>query len=250
MPQIIIDWIWNWHFWEVWLYPLLLNIWIFFSAIFIGNFLIKKFPHQPVSQPTTKITPTEYLSVCVTILINSIITSAGWYLWKNSWMQIDNSLTIKPLIDVIVLFCIMDFMMYWLHRVGHIKWLYPYVHVWHHRQEEPKPLSLFILNPFETSSFGVIWLVLLCFYESSWLGNSIYLTINLLFGLLGHLGVEVLPPTFLKNFLGRWFTTGSFHVQHHQDIEYNYGFYTLFWDKLFQTKAPYYEESFGKRLKK
>src|SRR5439155_24910664 len=96
-------------------------------------------------------------------------------------------------LDVLALLLTMDLLMYVFHRVAHHRWIYPIVHSTHHLYERPRPLSLFVLNPFEVIGFGGLWLALLCVYDATWWGMCIYLAINLIFGTVGHLGVEPLP---------------------------------------------------------
>jgi sterol desaturase/sphingolipid hydroxylase (fatty acid hydroxylase superfamily) len=38
--------------------------------------------------------------------------------------------------------------------------------------------------------------------------------------------------------------TATSHNQHHRTFSYNYGLYTLFWDRLFGTLHPRYSETF------
>jgi lathosterol oxidase len=63
---------------------------------------------------------------------------------------------------------------------------------------------------------------------------------------MGHLGVEPLPDWWARAPLLRCVTGGSFHARHHQDITCNFGFYTLFWDRLFRTLRSDYWARFGK----
>jgi sterol desaturase/sphingolipid hydroxylase (fatty acid hydroxylase superfamily) len=32
-----------------------------------------------------------------------------------------------------------------------------------------------------------------------------------------------------------YISTSTFHAEHHQDADHNFGFYTLIWDRLFVT---------------
>lgn len=119
------------------------------------------------------------------------------------------------------------------------------MHRLHHEYDRPRPLTLFILNPVENLSFGALWLIVIVVYPASWLGMSIYLTLNVLFGTVGHLGVEPLPSWWgrvpaLRNLAG-----STFHARHHQDLGCNFGFYTLLWDRLFGTLRKDYWQSLG-----
>ena len=76
-------------------------------------------------------------------------------------------------------------------------------------------------------------------------GLVIYLNLNLLFGTLGHCGVEPLPRALLRvpvlNLLG----TSTFHAEHHENKKYNFGFYTLIWDSLLGTLHPDYHSRYA-----
>jgi sterol desaturase/sphingolipid hydroxylase (fatty acid hydroxylase superfamily) len=135
--------------------------------------------------------------------------------------------------------------MYLLHRVAHIPVLYALLHKFHHQYDRPRPLTLFALSPVENLAFGGLWLMFISIYHASWLGMSLYLMLNVCFGAVGHLGVEPLPAGWVRRPVLRQFAGGSFHAQHHQDMRHNFGFYTLFWDRLFGTLRPDYERNYG-----
>jgi sterol desaturase/sphingolipid hydroxylase (fatty acid hydroxylase superfamily) len=101
-----------------------------------------------------------------------------------------------------------------------------------------------VLNPFETLGFGTLWLSLLVIYPAAWLSIIIYLTLNIVFGLVGHLGVEPMPGQWIRLPVSRYVSTSTFHAEHHLDKDHNYGFYTLIWDHLFGTLSPDYAHDF------
>jgi lathosterol oxidase len=72
----------------------------------------------------------------------------------------------------------------------------------------------------------------------------IYVGLNLYYGLVGHLGVELYPRWWAGHRLFGVFTTCTFHDQHHRDPAYNHGFYTTLWDRLFGTLHPNYQREF------
>ena len=65
-----------------------------------------------------------------------------------------------------------------------------------------------------------------------------YLSLNVIFGLLGHLGVEPLPRGLARVPGLRALTTSAFHAGHHVHTHGNYGFYTRVWDRLAGTMLP------------
>jgi sterol desaturase/sphingolipid hydroxylase (fatty acid hydroxylase superfamily) len=120
------------------------------------------------------------------------------------------------------------------------------MHRTHHRYDKPRPLNLFVLNPFEVLGFGALWLGVIIVYSSTWAGMLGYLALNLIFGTMGHLGVEPLPRAFMRLPVLRHLGTSTFHARHHQDGDVNFGFYTDLWDRLFKTLYRRYEQTFGR----
>jgi sterol desaturase/sphingolipid hydroxylase (fatty acid hydroxylase superfamily) len=110
--------------------------------------------------------------------------------------------------------------------------------------ERPRPLSLFVLHPVEVIGFGGLWLIVLLAYTSSIEAILVYLSLNLVFGLVGHLGVEPAPGGWIRAPGLRFVSTSTFHAEHHVDRGHNYGFYLLVWDRLFGTLSPDYRNDF------
>jgi sterol desaturase/sphingolipid hydroxylase (fatty acid hydroxylase superfamily) len=86
-------------------------------------------------------------------------------------------------------------------------------------------------------------------YPASWLGTCVYLTLNLAFGLVGHLGVEPFPRAWARWWLARHVGSSTFHAEHHVRQRYNFGFYTLIWDRLFGTLDPRYVADFEQGIR-
>ncbi|HMV42666.1 MAG TPA: sterol desaturase family protein [Leptospiraceae bacterium] len=240
------DWVWNWTFWELIFYSSILNLLIFVACIYTGRIFQKFFQknkaYELMAENFSKI---EIVFSISTVLINTIILLLGWVLWKNHFIKIktDDSMPII-VFDALVLFLSMDVCMYFFHRIAHNPFIFNLVHTTHHEFKNPKPVTLFVLNPFETIGFGVLWLILLCLYSSSWYGMIFYLNLNTLFGLIGHLGVEPFPSNWVRIPILSKITTGTFHILHHQNLDYNFGFYTTIWDELFNTTHPEYKSRF------
>ncbi len=221
------------------------NIIVFLCAIILGHLLAGRFRHKPVASAPDALSRMEIVLTATTILLNTVITLLGWYLWREGIIRFRGDVGIGVVIDVLVMIMVMDLAMYILHRAAHIPGIYRILHMTHHRYDRPRPLTLFVLNPFETLSFGLLWLLVIALYDASWAGMSIYLGLNVLFGVIGHLGVEPLPAAWRDLPLLRHLSTSTFHAQHHHDREHNFGFYTLLWDRLFGTLSPQYTDEFG-----
>jgi len=221
------------------------NVVVFGVTLASGHLLIALYRNRPVSEPPEPLSWAEIMLAGSCVVLNSGVAILGIILWRAGIIQVRFAFgVLTVLADLAVFFLAMDFAMYVLHRIAHLAWLYPFVHRTHHRYENPRPLTLFVLNPFETISFGFLWLMVISLYDASWLGMVLYLTLNLAFGLIGHLGVEPMPGAWLKIPVIRYISTSTFHAEHHQDKDHNYGFYTLIWDRLFGTLSPDYQQDF------
>jgi Delta7-sterol 5-desaturase len=226
-------------------WALLLNIGIFIASLVLGELLVRVFKRKAVAPPAPPITRKELLLAASTVLINALVLVIGAVLWRAGLITVRYDLhPLAVLLDALVLFLAMDLAMYVSHRLAHLRWFYLLLHATHHDYEYPRPLTLFVLNPFEAAGFGVLWVILLMIYPSTWLGIVIYLTLNVLFGLVGHLGVEPFPKAWVRLPLIRLISTSTFHAEHHGDRHHNFGFYTLIWDRLFGTISPDYLRDF------
>jgi len=101
-----------------------------------------------------------------------------------------------------------------------------------------------VLHPFEVLGFGALLIAVIWASHASQAAIPIYPTFNLIFGLIGHLGVEPAPPSWLYVPVLRAISTSTFHAEHHHDREHNFGFYTVIWDRLFGTLSPDYIHDF------
>ncbi|TGK00316.1 fatty acid hydroxylase family protein [Leptospira langatensis] len=211
------------------------NLLIFASSIYIGILFSERYADRRISPIPPPIEPKEVLFAVSTVLLNTIVTLFGLWLWRTGSIRFRSDTGVFAVLDILILLLVMDMGMYILHRIAHIRFIYPFAHSTHHRYDKPRPLTLFVLNPLEALGFGFLWLLVLCLYDFSWLGMSVYLGLNVAFGMVGHLGVEPLSEKWLRSTFFGVFTTSTFHARHHQDEEHNFGFYTSIWDRVFGT---------------
>jgi lathosterol oxidase len=209
------------------------NIIITISVLVIGNLLQQRFSSLPVK--VYRYTSREWIICAVTNILNTLVTYAGFWLWKSGYVVMDMSVSFFIIVDFLILFLAMDLLMYMFHYIIHKTFLYKAMHGLHHEAVDPKPIDLFVLHPIETLCFGGLWLLLLQLYSFNIYAIILYLTVNVIFGMLGHLGIEPLPEKIRANAFLKYFGTSTFHHQHHQDVQFNFGFYTTLWDRLFGT---------------
>jgi lathosterol oxidase len=227
------------------LWSLLGNVVMFVAALVAGEVLVRRYHDKANSAPPEPISRQELVFAAVCVVLNALVAVVGIVLWRAGIIQLRADGGLVPLlVDVVVLIVLMDFGMYVFHRVAHHPLLYPIIHLTHHLYENPRPLTLFVLNPFEVLGFGALLIVVIWLSQASQLGIVIYLAFNLIFGLVGHLGVEPAPDAWLKLPIIRTISTSTFHAEHHHDKAHNFGFYTVIWDRLFGTLSPDYVQDF------
>jgi sterol desaturase/sphingolipid hydroxylase (fatty acid hydroxylase superfamily) len=234
--------------WQAVLLLLAENLALFVIALVGGQLLVAGFARRRVTPPAPPLERQEVAATVSCVVLNTGVTLAGLGLWRMGIIRFRGDVGVWAWLDALALLMIMDLAMYVLHRLGHHPWLFPLLHRMHHTYDRPRPLTLFVLNPAENLSYGFLWLAVVSVYPASWLGMTVYLTLNLLFGTVGHLGVEPLSDAWTRLPVLRYLGTSSFHAQHHQDLGHNFGFYTLIWDRLFGTIRPDYDRAFGRLL--
>lgn len=223
------------------------NTAMFFVALVAGEYLVKLFAAHRITPAPEPVTTAEVVLAAACVVLNGLVAVAGVILWREDFIrlrQYGDYSTLLVLVDAVVLFVAMDLLMYCFHRAAHLPLFYPIAHSTHHLYNRPRPLSLFVLHPVEVIGFGGLWLIVLVAYSSSIEGILIYLTLNLAFGLIGHLGVEPAPGGWVRMPGLRFVSTSTFHAEHHSDRGHNYGFYLLIWDSLFGTLSPDYRHDF------
>jgi sterol desaturase/sphingolipid hydroxylase (fatty acid hydroxylase superfamily) len=214
---------------------LVINVGMFLLSIVGGEVLVRLLPSRRIAASPDPVESAEVLPTISCVLLNTLVAIVGWFLWRHGWIHVQTAGGYRILLDAVVLLVAMDFRIYVTHRLAHLPWVFPLIHATHYRYDRPRPLSLFVLNPAEVLEFGALWLVLLCVYTSTWAGMLLYLAVNLVFGTMGHLGVEPFPRAWSRWPVLRHVGSSTFHAGHHRHPEGNFGFYTDVWDRLFRT---------------
>lgn len=218
---------------------LAVNVAVFAATLAIGALIVSTWRERRVARVPAPIDRTELGLAAVCVLLNAAVMLAGWWLFRAGHLRVDASPSpLRWLVDAAALTLIMDVAMYATHRLAHVEPLYRWVHAIHHRYEHPRPLTLFVLHPIEVLGFGGLWLMVLLAHRFSLGGMVAYLTLNTLFGVVGHVGVEPLPAGLARLPIVRAIGSSTFHAVHHQRGTTNFGFYTALWDRLFRTLDP------------
>ncbi|MDR7127787.1 sterol desaturase/sphingolipid hydroxylase (fatty acid hydroxylase superfamily) [Algoriphagus sp. 4150] len=210
----------------------LLNLLILGMALGLGRLILIQY-RQPIRPSRPKDWSISMLTVCT----NALITQLGLYLYSLGYLQVNFEWhPLKLIVGLFGLFFAMDLLMFIFHYLIHRTKLHRTIHALHHQAIHPKPIDLFVLHPIETVGFGILFIGVLCCISFQVYAIIIYLVLNVLFGIVGHLGFEPLKKWpenkySVLNYLG----ISSFHHLHHENVNCNFGFYTNLWDSLFGT---------------
>ncbi|WP_282143049.1 sterol desaturase family protein [Cellulophaga baltica] len=194
---------------------------------YILNVVISIFWDKALKFKAT-ITRKEILASLITLLINTAIAIPGYLLWINGLIVFSS----MPIVGTfILLFVVLDFLMYVLHWASHTIGFLKKIHLKHHEHsEEFNSVSLYYMSPWESIFFGLLLTVVAILLPLNIYGFIAFLVFNWFYGVMTHLNSKSEKPYFLI------FTTNFFHKNHHQLSYKNYGFYTFIWDKIFRTE--------------
>lgn len=220
------------------------NLVIFAGSVGLCGLLGKIFRGRRIFDRWEPLRPVEVLAAVGAVVFNTGVSVVGWALWKQGFLSVSEKGWAMGVVDCVVMLCFMDFGMYFLHRLVHHDRVYPLFHRFHHRHETTNPISLFVLHPVEVLGFGFLMIAFLWVYPISVGGLVGYLTLNVLWGTLGHSGVEPFPGWVRRVPLVALLGTSTFHAEHHEHPRFNFGFYTLVWDRIFGTLDPEYADRF------
>lgn len=217
------------------LFSLVANFMIFGTSVLLCLFIARCFQGRSLFESLQPVCRGDLILAVVATLLNSLVAIVGWELWMRGWIRITHPAGWRTALDVIIFLLTMDFGMYVSHRLAHHRWIYPWVHARHHTHESVNAISLLVLNPMEVLGFGSLMLAVMMLVPLSGASVLIYLLLNVLFGTLGHTGVEPFPDSWARQRVLREIGSSSFHAGHHRTPTTNFGFYTQIWDRLFAT---------------
>jgi lathosterol oxidase len=237
----IAEWLRGLSVWWVAVLALAENAALVGVTALLGHWALRLPGAARVTAPPGPVSRLELGLVASATVLNAAVTVAGWWLWRAGVITLSLPLTWRAVTDLVVLLVVMDILLYAGHAAVHIRWLFPLAHRLHHVFADARPITLFALHPVEVLGFGGAWLAVLAVHPFSAWALGGYVVLNLLFGILGHLGVEPLPPRVRASWVFRWVATPTMHAGHHAVPRYNLGFYTTVWDRLFGTLDPTYD---------
>jgi lathosterol oxidase len=168
------------------------------------------------------------------------------------WLKADGWITFQSqpaqwwviALEYAAYFLLFDTWFYWLHRWMHKEPVYTWIHKIHHRSTSPNLLTTLSVNPIESlinGGFVPLFLAVFTVHDAT---VALIVPTNIIMGLYVHSGYEFLPRWWNRTWATKWFISTTFHDQHHQYFNYNFGGYTTIWDWLCGTVRSKYVADF------
>jgi len=140
-------------------------------------------------------------------------------------------------LQVPVIWVVVSFFRYWMHRWQHSNEFLWKLHSYHHRVTDLKATNTFVSHPLDYALRNVVVYVVLGLVGFAPLALLIALPALAIPGIFSHCGAELKAGA-----LSRWFVTPEVHRWHHSAVvpeghrySVNYSVELSFWDRLFGT---------------
>ena len=133
------------------------------------------------------------------------------------------------------------------HRLLHTPRMFRLVHAVHHKSVDVNPFSSYSFHAFEGFILGAWIIPAAIFLPIPMPALGLVQVVGLLNNVNSHLGYELLPAWWVKIPPFKWTASSTYHNLHHQKLKGNYALFFRFWDRIFGTELPGYEEAFVDR---
>ncbi|MFC4670936.1 sterol desaturase family protein [Seohaeicola nanhaiensis] len=153
-------------------------------------------------------------------------------------------------LQIPVALLIHDWYFYWMHRLVHRPPFFEPIHRTHHLSTNPSAFAAFAFHPFEAILEIAVFVPLVMvmpMYSVCLLAASL---VSLSYNVYGHLGYEIMPRWLAATWLGRLLNKSAYHNQHHRTFRYNFGLYTVIWDRLHGTLHPEAEQLYDRATRR
>lgn len=170
------------------------------------------------------------------IIIPGLESTVVYQLYHYFWPNLQQSLTVHPLIGFALSFVGIDYLYYWNHRLLHSQWFWP-LHQVHHTMSQREVLGT-SRNTLWTSFFilylwvhpGFIYLL------TDARGYIAGVSLTVILDLWRHSEIDPPPNSWLHRCLNFWLILPQDHGWHHGEIPRgNYGANLKVWDRIHGT---------------
>lgn len=192
----------------------------------------------------------EFLSSMRTVLVFALTTISTVLFVESGWVTVLEGEINWPIfaLQVAAMIVAHDAYFYWMHRGLHLKSLFRFAHLHHHKSRTPTPWAAYSFATFEAvteAAFVPAYLLLVSALGAPIYGFAIFIFLAhmIIRNVIGHAGIEIFPAGWTNSPLG-WITTTTHHDLHHSQGHSNFGLYFTWWDRWMGTEHPEYKARF------
>lgn len=153
-------------------------------------------------------------------------------------------------VSFVAVLILQDTYFYFIHRAFHNPLLFKWLHYGHHRSGHPTPWTSFAFDLPEAVLQGLFFVGIVFLIPLHFITLIAVLMTMTIWAVWTHLGFELFPSWFFRQWFGKWFIGSTHHSIHHRKYKVHYGLYFTFWDKLLGTHDPNYEKEFASPSRK
>jgi len=218
-----------------------LLFWVLLKNVLSHKFIQRKFPDKERLF-------FEFKYSVSTAAIFACVGTGMFFLIKGGHSQMYHDIDLRGwwyfFLSIPLSIIIHDAYFYWTHRLMHHPKIFKYVHLVHHRSTNPSPWAAYSFHPSEAvvqAGIGPVLILMLPMHDLALLS---FITYMITLNVFGHYGFEIFPKGFTRNKLVFWHNTSTHHNMHHKYFDYNYSLYFNWWDRIFKTLHPKYDDVF------
>lgn len=230
------------------IYRIARDYFLFASVAFVLFYIVLRKPlwFRKIQQkmPSFKDYGRDIIFSISSMIISGIFIIFTFYIAKdynNVYYDIEKYSMLYYAFTFLWMFFLHDTYFYFMHRAMHHPLLFRWVHHIHHKSTNPSPWTAYAFHPFEAILENMILPIIAFTLPVRTSAIIFFFVFQIIYNVYGHLGFEILPKGFHKNFIGKFMNTSTAHNLHHHKFNGNYGLYSLFWDRLFGTLREDYD---------
>lgn len=166
--------------------------------------------------------------------------------WTNIYFQFGKYFWGYMPVSVFLSVVLLDTYFYWTHRFMHLRPVFKYIHLGHHRSVNPTPWSIFAFQPAEAVVQFLGLGIILAIVPLHPLAIALFLFLDTQMNTGGHTGFEIVPRFIARHPWFQGFNTVAHHDAHHTHLHKNFGAFFNVWDRWMGTfldsQAPTVDE--------
>jgi len=133
---------------------------------------------------------------------------------------------------------------YWTHRMLHLDFFFKF-HKLHHSSHTTSPFTSYFFHPVEGLIVSGVVPLMAFLMPIHWSVIPVFLLIMTVVNIYGHAGYEFFGPNIYNSRFGKFLSSATHHVLHHEKESGNYGIYFTFWDSWMKSERPDFKDRFN-----